>query len=107
MMALHLLKAIHFWNDLGLGDYHLHFIRDKEKREVDFLVTKNNHPWMLVEVKLSHNQGMSSSLRYFHEQLKPEFSFQVVFNLPYVDKSCFCKQGVTIVPARTFLSQLV
>ena len=81
--------------------------RDKEKREVDFLITKNNHPWMLIEVKLSHNQGISSSLRYFHEQLKPEFSFQVVFNMPYVNASCFDKKGIMIVPAKTFLSQLV
>lgn len=108
MMALHLLKAIHFWNDLGMGDYQLHFLRDKEKREVDFLVTKNNIPWMLIEVKVSNDQRIASSLRYFHEQLKPEFSFQVVFNMPYVDVSCFQKKGaIMIVPAKTFLSQLV
>lgn len=107
MMALHLLKAVHFWNDLGIGDYQLHFIRDKEKRKVDFLVAKNNTAWLLVEVKLSDDKKMSSSLRYFHEQLRPEFSFQVVFNRPYVDVSCFQKPGVIIVPAKTFLSQLV
>ena len=107
MMALHLLKAVHFWNDLGIGDYQLHFIRDKEKREVDFLVTKNNNPWMLIEVKLSNHQEMSSSLRHFHGQLNPPFSFQVVFNMPYVNKSCFHTKGIMIVPAKTFLSQLV
>ena len=40
MVAAHLLKAVHFWQDSGLGEYDLYFLRDKEKREVDFLVTK-------------------------------------------------------------------
>jgi len=43
-IASHLLKATHCWTDQGLGDYRLHFLRDKEKREVDFLVSKDNHP---------------------------------------------------------------
>jgi predicted AAA+ superfamily ATPase len=40
-IASHLLKAVHFWTDLGLGSYDLHFLRDKEKREVDFLVSRD------------------------------------------------------------------
>ncbi|MCK4609193.1 MAG: ATP-binding protein, partial [Gammaproteobacteria bacterium] len=40
-VASHLLKAIHLWIDRGLGEYQLFFIRDKDKNEVDFLVTKN------------------------------------------------------------------
>ncbi|NCT57746.1 MAG: ATP-binding protein [Legionella sp.] len=107
MVALHLLKAINFWNDIGLGDYGLHFIRDKEKREVDFLITKNNQPWILVEVKLSLNKSISSSLHHFHEQLKPNFTFQVVCNMEYVQKNCFDQPGLHIVPLKTFLSQLV
>ena len=107
MVALHLLKATHFWNDTGLGDYALHFIRDKEKREVDFIITKNNNPWLLIEVKLSLNKGLSSSLRHFHKSLNPAFAFQVVLNMDYVQKNCFETPGIWIVPLRTFLSQLV
>jgi predicted AAA+ superfamily ATPase len=108
MVALHLLKAVHLWNDVGLGDYGLHFIRDKEKREVDFVVTKNNQPWMLIEVKLSNNKNISPSLKHFHLQLKPEFTLQVVLNMDYVQKSCFIKKNeIQIVPLKTFLAQLV
>ena len=107
MIALHLLKAVDFWNDLGLGDYSLHFLRDKDKREVDFLITKNNTPWMLVEVKLSLNKGISPALRYYHEVLRPEFTFQVVLNMDYENKNCFQNKKIQIVPAKTFLSQLV
>src|SRR3990167_6619739 len=99
MVALHLLKAVNYWNDIGLGDYGIYFIRDKEKREVDFIVIKNNNPWILVEVKLSNNQGITSSMRYFYESLKPDFAFQVVFNMNYVHKNCFETNGIHIVPA--------
>jgi uncharacterized protein len=107
MIALHLLKAVHYWNDIGLADYGLYFVRDKEKREVDFLVTKENKPWMLVEVKLNNNKGVSKSLHYFNNLIKPTFSFQVVLNMDFVNKNCFEEPGVWIVPAKTFLSQLV
>ena len=106
MIAQHLLKAIHFWNDIGLGEYELYFIRDKEKREVDFLVTKNNKPWLLIEVKLT-NQEISTALKYFHQCLKPQFTFQVVMNMDFVEKNCFQSQNILIVSAKTFLSQLV
>lgn len=105
-LASHLFKAVDFWNESGLGKFNLHYIRDKQKREVDFLIVKNNTPWILVEAKLS-DTGLSNQLKYFHDTLKPEYSFQVVQNLPYTETDCFAKSGVWIVPAITFLSQLV
>ena len=53
VVACHLLKTVETWTDLGLGEYGLFYLRDKNKREVDFLVTKENAPWFLVEVKWS------------------------------------------------------
>lgn len=64
-IASHLLKAVHFWTDRGWGDYELYYLRDKEKREVDFLITKDDNPWCLVEVKNSSNGSPSKSLYYF------------------------------------------
>lgn len=106
-IALHLLKAVHLWTDRGLGTYKLHFIRDKEKREVDFLVTKNQEPWFLVEVKYAANAGISKHLYRFQEQLQAPHAFQVVIDEPFVDVDCFSYQKPVIVPAKTFLSQLV
>ena len=40
-VAVHLLKAVHFWTDRGFGEFGLHYLRDKEKREVDFIVTRD------------------------------------------------------------------
>ena len=106
-VASHLLKAVHFWTDYGLGEYQLHYLRDKEKREVDFLVTKNNIPWFLVEVKASNNSGLSKSLFHFQEQTEAPHAFQVSFGLDFVDKDCFSYNKPIIVPATTFLSQLI
>ncbi|ABE04738.1 ATPase [Rickettsia bellii] len=105
LIASHLLKAVYFWNESGLGDFSLCYLRDKQKQEVDFVIIKDDKPWILVEAKVS-DLSISPSLKYFHELLKPEFSFQVVQNKQAIDSSCFDKPGLWIVPAITFLSQL-
>ena len=106
-IASHLLKAVHFWQDIGLGQYELFFIRDKEKREVDFLVCKDHQPWFLVEVKSGTNHSLSKGLVHFHKELGTKHAFQVCIDLPYVDIDCFSKTNPIIVPAQTFLSQLI
>ncbi|MFH1996740.1 MAG: hypothetical protein ABIJ27_07115, partial [Candidatus Omnitrophota bacterium] len=89
------------------GQYALWFIRDKEKREVDFLVSRDNRPWFLVEVKLSPKDRISKNLVYFQRKIKAKHAFQVIFNMEYVPKNCFKYTEPIIVPAQTFLSQLV
>lgn len=106
-VASHLLKATQYWTDSGLGEYGLFYIRTLDKKEVDFLVSKNGEPWVLVEVKLSNNKDISPHLKVFQEQLAAEHAFQVVMNIPYVDKDCFSIKTPVVVPAKTFLSQLI
>lgn len=105
-IASHLRKAVDYWNERGFGVFSLNYIRDKQKREVDFVVTKNNNPWFLVEAKLK-DHSISRSLKYFHNLINPEFSFQVVRDMQGFEGSCFDKPGVWVVPAITFLSELV
>ena len=105
-IASHLLKAVHFWTDLGLGSYDLHFLRDKERREVDFLVSRDKKPWFMVEVKSSMNDRISPHLEVFRKQLSIENTFQVTINGDFVDKDVFQIKQPMIVPAKTFLSQL-
>ncbi len=106
-VACHLLKAVHFWKDIGLGKYELFFIRDKEKREVDFLIVKNNKPWILIEVKTSAKVKLSDHLISFQTNLKAPYAFQLAFDLPYMDVNCLDQTKPCIVPLKTFLSQLV
>lgn len=107
LIASHLLKAVHYWTDCGLGEYALWFIRDKEKREVDFLVSRDKKPWFLVEVKLSQKEAISKNLKFFQEKIKARHAFQVVLDMEYIPKDCFKHAAPIIVPARTFLTQLV
>ena len=106
-VACHLLKAVEGWNDLGLGAFELGYLRDKEKREVDFLVAHDGEPWFLAETK-RRDESMSRSLRHYQERLGAPFAFQVTVDAGYVDEDCFARPGLPlIVPARTFLSQLL
>jgi hypothetical protein len=106
-VACHLLKAVEWWEDLGLGEYQLCYLRDKEKREVDFVVVKDGEPWFLVEAKASGGKGLSSALGHFQRQTKAKHAFQLALDLEHVDADCFDRETPTVVPARTFLSQLV
>ena len=105
-VACHLLKAVDGWTDLGLGVFELRYLRDKLKREVDFLIVRDRKPWILVEVKLS-DTSLSPALAYFQAQTKAAHAFQVVITQPYVAADCFQHQQPTVVPAQTFLSQLL
>lgn len=106
-IASHLFKAVQYWTDLGFGEYELFYLRDKNKREVDFLVTCENKPWFMVEVKASSNKGISKNLHFFYEELNVPHAFQVVFDMPFKQINCFAYKKPVIVPASTFLSQLV
>ncbi len=106
LVACHLLKAVEGWVDLGLGDFELRYLRDKDKHEVDFLVVRDRKPWFLVEVKLA-DTTLSPALARFQRQVGAAHAFQVVLELPYVDADCFSEHQPVVVPARTFLSQLL
>ena len=105
-VACHLLKAVEGWTDLGLGEFALFYLRDKKKREVDFLVTRDSSPWFLVEAKKG-DAPLSPALTHFQEATGAGHAFQVVLDAPYVQADPFQRAKPTIVPARTFLSLLL
>lgn len=107
MVASHLLKAVHGWTDLGLGDYDLFYLRDKAKREADFLVTRGGNPWFIVEVKSAGKRELNPNLEYFQRMTGARHAFQVAFDLPFVDIDLFTRTTPCRVPALTFLSQLL
>ena len=106
-IACHLLKAVEGWTDLGLGTFQLGYLRDKEQREVDFVVVRDSKPWFLVETK-SNDDRLSPSLEYYQDQLNAPLAFQVVLEADFVKADCFAAgDRPMVVPARTFLSQLL
>jgi len=105
-VACHLLKAVNWWQDLGYGTYGLYYLRTKDKREVDFLVTRDGRPWFMVEVKSSSSKRIGSSLAYFQERTAAPHAFEVALDKHFEAVNCFEYDYPVRVPATTFLSQL-
>ena len=85
LVASHLLKAVHGWTDIGLGDYSLHYLRNKQGMEIDFLVAKDNVPLLLVECKSSAGAPLSPALAHFQTRLSVPYAFQVALDAPPSD----------------------
>lgn len=73
MAALELYKAVFQWNELGYGNFNLSYIKNKEHEEVDFLISNNNKPLILIEAKNSDTQPSKSLI-----------NFQKILNVPAV-----------------------
>lgn len=52
MVALHLLKWVHFLQDSEGSNVNLCYFRDIDRREVDFIVTEKAEPIIAIECKL-------------------------------------------------------
>jgi predicted AAA+ superfamily ATPase len=105
-VACHLLKAVEGWTDIGLGQFELRYLRDKLKREVDFIVVRDRKPWFLVEVKTG-DAKLSETLAHFQAQTRARHAFQVSIDEAFVNADCFERTEPVRVPARTLLSQLL
>ena len=107
LMACHLLKAVEGWTDLGWGDFELRYLRDKEKREVDFVVIRDRRPWFLVEAKVADDRP-PASLAYFQAQTRAPHAFHVVLRGSDTPVDAFAHPGGPwTVSAKSFLSQLL
>lgn len=104
MVALELFCGVSTWNDLGLGRFTLHYIKNRDKEEVDFLIADNQRPFLLIEAKMSE-ETPTKSLR----------KFQKALNIPavqLVQKSDICKvisndnNKIMIISADHWLSLL-
>ncbi|MBI5893946.1 MAG: ATP-binding protein [Deltaproteobacteria bacterium] len=104
MVALELYRAVTLWNDMGYGNFSLHFIKNKEKQEVDFLLANNREPFLLIEAKM-HDEKPSKSLLIFQcalnipavQLISEGDSYRIVSN---------DKNKILIAPAYQWLSQL-
>lgn len=52
-VSCELKTLVTLWTDAGYGNADLFFVRTKDGKESDFLITKDNKPWMLFETKLA------------------------------------------------------
>jgi predicted AAA+ superfamily ATPase len=77
LIASHLLKMTNYLHDCDGYRAELHFLRDLDKQEVDFLVTVDKKPWFAVEVKLQDTKPSRTLIR-FKEKLSIPFCYQVI-----------------------------
>lgn len=98
--AVSLLKHLWCLEDTEGVDAGLYYIRDKQKREVDFLTVIDRRPEMLVEVK-SSDSTLSPAIRHFAQVLGVK-ACQAVHRI----KRSLTVSGIHIRSAAEFLSEL-
>ncbi len=106
LVACHLLKACDYWTDTGEGTFSLYYLRNKEKEEIDFLVTCDRRPWLLCEAKLSDTAPVRH-LTKFMRYLDCRRALQLVAS-PGVWRMHACEEGhVLVASAAEALAYLV
>ena len=91
MVAVSLLRLVCRWNELGLGDFDLRYVRNHLGQEVDFLIIKDQQPFAFFEAKESDPKPAKAGI-YFKKQLQIPY-FQIVANY----------DGVEAYPDKTYV----
>lgn len=104
LVALHLLKACHYWTDLAMGEFELRFLRTREKEEVDFVVIRDKKPWMLVECKSGDVKPTATLIKYA-VKLRTLHNYQLVHKVGYDRK--FVDVPVRVINYERFLAGLL
>jgi hypothetical protein len=106
MLALHLLRTVHWAADVEGQKLQLRYFRHRSGLEVDFVVLRGRRPWLAVEATLADSE-LTRGLRYFVERANPELALQVVLwdarerRLPDIGTT-----RVEVVSASRFLANL-
>ena len=99
-IASHLLKYCHFLEDTEGFRMDLRFVRDTDKREVDFVVLKQGRPMFAVECK-SGEKNINPSLFYFMERTPIPKFYQV-----HIGRKDYESNGVRVLPVQKFCKEL-
>ena len=103
LVACHLLKWVHFQQDVEGLDYELNYFRDNDGREVDFVITERRHPRMIIECKWT-DRDIDRSLRY----LSAKFPEARAWQLSAVGRKDYISDtGIRVSPAVNFLKDLI
>ncbi len=102
LVACALLKEIDRRQDCLGEEFQLHYLRDRNGQEIDFLISHNSKPKLAIEAKLSDTQPVSA-FRTFCEQLSLKHALQVVAE-PERERSF--ASGLDIISAKRYLSEV-
>lgn len=99
-VASQLLKYCHFMEDTEGFRMDLRFMRDTDKREIDFVVLREGRPMFAVECK-SGEKNINPSLFYFMKRTSIPRFYQV-----HQGNRDYEKNGVRVLPVHTFCKEL-
>lgn len=105
LVALHLRKAVRAWTEVGEARLDLHYLRDKEKREVDFVLTESGRPRLLVECKLADDK-LSPHLLYFQQQMDVPCAVQLLRVPGHARRTAIGGRTQWVVSADRWLARL-
>jgi len=75
-VALHLLRLIHWAEDVWGEKMELRYYRDQQQHEVDFLIMRKRQPLLAIEVKSSEEET-DRGISYLAERVKIPYLFQL------------------------------
>jgi len=101
LVAGHLLKYCHFLEDSEGEKMELRFLRDTDKREVDFVVLKNKKPLFAVECKTGE-RSLSPHIEYFKARTNIPKFYQVHLGKKHVE----IDEKTMIIPFGRFCKDL-
>jgi predicted AAA+ superfamily ATPase len=103
LVAVHLLKWVHFRQDVEGLDLELRYFRDVDGREVDFVVTDRRKPILIVETKLD-DVAVDPAIRY----LKAKFPDCATWQIHAQGKKDYqTPEGIRVAPALALLKTLI
>lgn len=103
MIALHLHKWCAYKEDTEGDYYDLRYFRDVDKREVDFVMLKDDKPIKFIEVKWQDDE-ISNGLKYLKERFPKIEAYQIsaIGNKDYKTVN-----GIRVCPAIELLKELI
>lgn len=103
LIASHLLKWVHYQQDVLGEDIDLCYFRDVDNREVDFVITQRLKPLYFIEVKWK-DAHISPSLKYMKTRFPKVTAIQVVAEC---EREYQSPDGIQVLSATTFLKKWI
>jgi len=100
LVACTLLKYCHFIEDTQGHEMALRYLRDTDRREVDFVVLKDGKPQFAVECKRGA-KSVNPNILYFSERTEIPVFYQV-----HLEETDFVSKGIRVMPFATFCREL-
>lgn len=99
MVALSLLKQVHYLQDVFGKERELNYFKTKEGKEVDFIVSDEHGMRQAIEVK-TKNTTIAKQMHYFKKKFPAVECLQLVLHTQKERES----EGIKIVPAAEWLN---